>query len=51
MLQTIETPAIDLEDLCQAIRDEYALAANEPCRLGNSACHSTAPSLPPHGEG
>lgn len=30
MVQTIETPAIDLDSLRQAIQDEYALVAKEP---------------------
>jgi hypothetical protein len=30
MVQTIETPAVDLESLRLAIQDEYALVANEP---------------------
>jgi len=33
MAQTIETPAIDLDSLRQAIRDEYALVADEPQQL------------------
>ncbi len=30
MVQTIEAPAVDLENLRKAIQDEYALVADEP---------------------